>query len=207
MRTISRRGLILAAPALLLPGVALAALAPTPYAGDGPFYPSRLPADQDNDLIRVEGQVREAGGEVLNLSGTVFDANARPVAGARVEIWQCDAGGVYDHPRDGRHDRRDQAFQGFGHAVADAAGRFRFRTIVPTPYPGRTPHIHMKVVRNGRAVLTTRFYRQGFAQNAGDFLFNRMSAAEQERVGMILRPVAAAARPTFETEIKVVVKG
>ena len=204
MRKLSRRGLIQALPALLLPGAAWAALQPTPYSGDGPFYPSTFPPDQDNDLVKVEGQVREAGGEVLNISGTVLDANGRPVAGARVEIWQCDAKGEYlAQGASGR----DKAFQGFGHAVADAAGRFRFRTIVPVPYPGRAPHIHLKVLRAGRSVLTTQFYRKGYPQNASDFLFGRMSPDEQQRVGMALRPVAGAPRPAFETDIQVVLKG
>jgi protocatechuate 3,4-dioxygenase beta subunit len=204
MRKLSRRGLILAAPALLLPGAAWAALQPTPYSGDGPFYPSVFPPDQDNDLVKVEGELREAGGEVLNIFGTVFDANGQPVAGARVEIWQCDAHGEYLAQGDAG---RDKAFQGFGHAVADAAGKFRFRTIVPVPYPGRAPHIHLKVLRAGKSVLTTQFYRRGYPQNASDFLFRRMSPAEQERVGMDLRPVASAPKPTFAADIRVVLKG
>ena len=146
---LTRRALILTAPALLVPGVALAALAPTPGAREGPFYPVRMPSDDDADLIRVEGAVREAGGDILHLAGRVMDANARPIAGARIEIWQCDANGVYLHPGDRRRAARDAGFQGFGHAKADTAGRFAFRTIVPVPYPGRTPHIHVKVLRGG----------------------------------------------------------
>ncbi len=58
---LTRRALILAAPSLLVPGAALAALALTPGASEGPFYPVRMPNDDDADLIRVEGAVREAG--------------------------------------------------------------------------------------------------------------------------------------------------
>ena len=115
---LTRRALILAAPSLLVPGMALAALAPTPGATEGPFYPVRPPRDDDADLVRVEGAVREAGGDILHLAGRVLDADARPVAGARIEIWQCDANGIYLHPGDRRRASRDAGFQGFGHATA-----------------------------------------------------------------------------------------
>ncbi|HEX9569365.1 MAG TPA: hypothetical protein VF987_06760 [Rhodospirillales bacterium] len=203
--TLTRRALILAAPCLLLPAAARA-LAPTPTTGDGPFYPSRLPADIDSDLVKIEGAVREAGGDILRLAGTVRDAMDRPLAGARVEIWQCDAKGVY--LASGSYGgSRDQGFQGFGHAIADAEGRFNFRTIVPVPYTGRTPHIHVKVLKGGRQVLTSQLYRAGFPQNASDFLFRRMSAAEQERVSMKLTPATDSKRPTFRTEVTLVVAG
>lgn len=204
MPLLSRRALLLAAPALLLPGHALAAIAPTPRATAGPFYPTEIPADDDNDLVRVEGAVREAGGEILRLAGKVLDGAGRPRGGIRVEIWQCDAGGVYLHPNDRGFARRDAAFQGFGHAVTDAAGAFAFRTIVPVPYAGRTPHIHLRAVAGGRALLTTQFYRAGFPQNASDSLFARLSPAERERVSMLIAPRADAARPAFAAEIAVV---
>jgi len=203
--SLSRRAVILAAPWLLLPAAARA-LAPTPTTGDGPFYPSRLPADIDNDLVKIEGAVREAGGDILRLVGTVSDSDGRPLAGARVEIWQCDVRGVY--LESGAYGgRRDSGFQGFGHALADGDGRFRFRTIVPVPYPGRTPHIHVKVLTGGREVLTSQLYRAGVAQNASDFLFRRMTPAEQRRVSMVLTPATDAKRPTFDAEVALVAGG
>ena len=204
---LTRRALILAAPSLLVPGAALAALAPTPGASEGPFYPVRMPNDDDADLIRVEGAVREAGGDILRLAGRVLDANARPIAGARIEIWQCDANGVYLHPGDRQRASRDAGFQGFGHAKADAAGRVAFRTIVPVPYPGRTPHIHVKVLRGGRDLLTTQLYRAGHPQNPSDFLFRRLAPDEQRRISMAIRPRVASTRPAFETEIDLVIGG
>ncbi len=204
---LTRRALILATSSLLLPGVVLAALAPTPGAGEGPFYPVRMPNDDDADLVRVEGAVREAGGDILHLAGRVLDADARPIAGARIEIWQCDANGVYLHPGDRRRAARDTSFQGFGHAKADAAGRFAFRTIVPVPYPGRTPHIHVKVLGQRRELLTTQLYRAGHPQNPSDFLFRRLALDEQRRVSMAIRPRVAFTRPDFETEIDLVIAG
>lgn len=207
MSFVSRRTLILAAPALVVPGAAFAALAVTPRTTEGPFYPTRIPADDDNDLVRVEGAVRKAGGDILHLGGTVLDRKARPVGGARVEIWQCDMNGIYLHPGDRRSRQHDPAFQGFGHALSDADGHFAFRTIVPVRYTGRTPHIHLKVLKDGREMLTTQFYRAGYPENAADFLFRRLSPEEQERVSMVLKPRQNMARPTFETKIRVVIAG
>jgi protocatechuate 3,4-dioxygenase beta subunit len=185
-----------------MPRVALAALDPTPPATEGPFYPGELPADDDSDLVRVESAVREAGGEILHLRGRLLDRNARAIPGLRVEIWQCDANGVYLAEGD---DGRDTGFQGFGHATSGADGAFAFRTIVPVPYSGRTPHIHVKVLDGGRELLTTQLYRAGFPQNAGDWLFRRLSPEEQERVSMTLAPQGDAARPTFDTRIDMVI--
>ncbi len=205
--TLTRRALVLAAPLVLVPGVAMAALAPTPGGAEGPFYPVRMPRDDDADLVRVEDAARNAGGDILHLTGRVLDANGQSIAGARIEIWQCDANGVYLHPGEPRRASRDAGFQGFGHALADPAGGFAFRTIVPVPYPGRTPHIHVKVRHDGRTLLTTQLYLFGHRQNAADFLFHRLSPEQQSRVLMAIRPRAASSRPAFETEIDLVIAG
>jgi len=204
MPLITRRALLWATPVLMVPRAALGAGALTPSATEGPFYPPELPADEDSDLVRIEDAVREAGGDILHLNGRVLDPAARPLAGVRIEIWQCDAHGVYLHPGSRGAEARDVAFQGFGHATSDAAGAFSFRTIVPVPYPGRTPHIHLKAMQDGRELLTTQLYIAGVAQNGSDSLFRRMSAAEQARVSMTLRPRSDAVRPAFDTDIDLV---
>jgi protocatechuate 3,4-dioxygenase beta subunit len=94
-----------------------------------------------------------------------------------VEIWQCDEAGHYHHPGDG--DRADAAFQGFGQVTLARDGRFRFRTLKPAPYTGRTPHIHVKVRLGGRELLTTQFYVQGDPGNARDALWRRLDAEAQ----------------------------
>jgi protocatechuate 3,4-dioxygenase beta subunit len=91
---------------------------------------------------------RRASGTILHLAGRVLDPEGRPVRGVRVEIWQCDAFGVYHHARD-RCGPADANFQGFGQTTVDDQGAYRFRTIEPVPYPGRTPHIHLKVAGPG----------------------------------------------------------
>jgi protocatechuate 3,4-dioxygenase, beta subunit len=83
------------------------------------------------------------------------------VRNAIVEIWQCDAEGVYLHSQDVTRKPRDTNFQGFGRFLTDASGAYYFRTIKPVPYPGRTPHIHVKVKKGGRELLTTQLLREG----------------------------------------------
>ncbi len=163
-----------------------AAAALTPRAAEGPFYPKtnmRMP-DIDNDLVKIAGQVEEAGGEIFMLRGTIVDRNGRPSVGYRIEIWQCDVNGKYLHPGDNRAVPYDRAFQGFGHDITDESGSYVFRTIKPVIYPGRTPHIHVKVFDGNREVLTTQFYIKDDPNNARDGLFNRMSDVEADTVSM-----------------------
>ncbi len=167
-------------------GARAAAAVLTPSATEGPYYPTptmRTP-DIDNDLVKIMGLVEEAGGEVFTLRGTIASSDGQPLSGHRIEIWQCDMDGNYMHPRDRRSVNFDHAFQGFGHDVTDDGGNYVFRTIKPTIYPGRTPHIHVKVFDGNRELLTTQFYIKGDPNNAGDRLFNRMSNAEANAVSM-----------------------
>ena len=140
----------------------------TPWQTEGPFYPNRLPLDKDNDLIVVSNSITRAVGEVTHLSGRILDANGNPVKGAVIEIWQVDHHGVYLHNGSDNFSGRDKNFQGFGRFETAASGEYRFRTIKPVPYPGRTPHIHVKVKKGERELLTTQVYVKGNPQNARD---------------------------------------
>jgi protocatechuate 3,4-dioxygenase beta subunit len=157
------------------PTSTLAASSPlivTPGQTEGPFYPVVLPADTDGDLVLVKGQAVQAMGQITHLSGRVLNRRGQIVAGAIVEIWQCDAHGIYNHPRAPGHASHDSGFQGFGRVQVDAAGLYQFRTIRPVAYPGRTPHIHFKVHAPGVGRLTTQLYVAGEPQNATDAVLN-----------------------------------
>lgn len=176
---------------------AAAALFPTPEQTAGPFYPLTLPLDSDNDLIQVGGRGERAAGTILTLGGRVLDKEGRPVRDARLEIWQCDAFGVYGHPREGRGPA-DPNFQGFGRTVAREDGAYRFLTIVPVPYPGRTPHIHFKIGGPGFEPLVTQMYIQGHPQNAEDFIYRRLGSEQaKDAVTVDLQPA-----PEFEPQGK-----
>lgn len=181
----ARRKLLLGLVALPVSGLASAGLL-TPPASEGPFYPTEGMRydDVDNDLVRVSGEVEQAGGEVVRLSGRVLDASGNPVPSARVEIWQCDVRGRYLHHADRGWSSRDQAFQGFGHDLTGADGSYVFRTIKPVPYSGRTPHIHVKVLLGNRERLTTQFYLPDHPDNANDWLYQRIPQDRRELVTM-----------------------
>jgi protocatechuate 3,4-dioxygenase beta subunit len=203
------RRLILAATAGLLPlRVSLAAsLAATPAQTEGPFYPTSFPADTDNDLVQVRGQAAQAMGTVLHLQGRVLDSNGRPIDGARVEIWQCDAQGIYDHPRQPSRERRDQAFQGYGRLLVKSDGTYGFRTLKPVAYPGRTPHIHLKVATPEGRSLTSQFYIAGYPSNESDGIFRAAARDPQQRalIEMRLTPAPGLEPGALATAMDIVV--
>jgi protocatechuate 3,4-dioxygenase, beta subunit len=143
-------------------------LARTPEMTEGPFYPDRLPLDTDNDLIIVNNGITPAVGEITHLTGRVVTSSGSPVRDATIEIWQCDANQVYLHTADSdsKKDQQDRNFQGFGRFTTGSKGEYYFRTIKPVPYPGRpAPHIHVKVKKRGRELLTTQIMIAGHPGN------------------------------------------
>src|SRR3954451_1049969 len=169
------------AGAVLLPhGLhAQQSLVPTPQQTAGPFYPVQFPEDIDNDLVQMRGVEAHAEGIVTHVMGRVLGTDGRPIPNATVEIWQCDARGRYLHPDDTGGRPRDSAFQGHGRAVSDADGAYRFRTIKPVPYPGRTPHIHFAVQAPERRELITQMYVAGEPGNARDDLYRAIRDPRQ----------------------------
>ena len=146
-------------------------LATTPSRTEGPFYPDRLPLDTDNDLILIKDHITPAVGEITHLTGRVLTASGSPVKDVTIEIWQCDANEVYLHTGDSesKKDQQDKNFQGFGRFTTASTGEYRFRTIKPVPYPGRpAPHIHFKVKRGDRELLTSQINIAGHPGNKVD---------------------------------------
>ena len=143
-------------------------LTKTPRQTEGPFYPNKLPLDTDNDLIIVNDSLTPAVGEITHLTGKILDAAGKPVRNAVIEIWQCDANGAYLHTKTGNASKRDANFQGFGRFTTGSTGEYYFRTIKPVAYPGRTPHIHVKIKKGSKEVLTTQCYIKGNPGNERD---------------------------------------
>jgi protocatechuate 3,4-dioxygenase beta subunit len=98
----------------------------------------------------------------MRLIGQVVDTRCQPVLGALLDFWQCDERGEYDN----------RGFRLRGHQFADRKGQFALDTLVPGSYPGRTPHLHVKVQRRGGQILTTQLYLPGHPGNTDDFLFD-----------------------------------
>lgn len=155
--------------------------APTPADAEGPFYPRSLPADRDADLTRVTGRAGVAQGTLLYLSGAVRRADGTPLAGTTVELWQCDALGVYHHV--GAAEAQDENFQGYGVVVVAADGRYAFKTIRPVPYPGRPPHLHLKLTPKTGAALTTQLYVRGDGGPTSVFV-----GRDRDRLSLSLAP-------------------
>lgn len=164
---------------------------------DGPFYPpARWRAqwsDWDADLTRVAqaGDTQVARGEHLGLALVVVDTNGRFVDSATVEIWQCDSMQHYRHPDVPREAadrtiRFDPGFQGFGAARSDTRGELSFRTIRPVAYPGRTPHIHVKLRHASFGEWTSQLFVAGDTGNARDFLWRNVPADDRAALEMKL---------------------
>lgn len=180
----NRRRLLAALAGMLVatPTLGGSRLLATPAQSAGPFYPVELPLDDDNDLTRVAGRAGVAAGRLTD---------------ARIEIWQCDANGRYRHPGDRRRAVLDENFQGHGQTRSDRTGGYRFRTIRPVPYPGRTPHIHIAVFAPQSPPFVTQLYIKDEPGNAGDFLYNRVPA---ERRHQVQADFVAASGPGVELQ-------
>lgn len=170
-RSLLRGGLTAGTLALLAPGAFAEQLAHTPRLTEGPFYPDKLPLDTDNDLLVVNDAITPAVGDITHLTGRVLSASGEPVRGVVVEIWQVDNKGVYLHSGDSGRRPRDTHFQGFGRCATSGKGEYYFRTIKPVPYTGRTPHIHVRVKKGNRELLTTQLFVNGHPQNSRDGIF------------------------------------
>lgn len=166
----------------------------TPSQSEGPFYPVALPKDSDFDLLR-NGSQNYPKGQSAWVEGSVSDLAGKPVAGASVEIWQCDHDGHYHHPGDGG--KADPRFQGFGRVTAGTDGSYRFRTLRPVAYGGRTPHIHVKVKLGQRDLLTTQLYVAGDAGNAQDFLWRRLSEPDRNALTVSFAAASDGIRARF----------
>jgi protocatechuate 3,4-dioxygenase, beta subunit len=207
-RGLLRSGLALGAAALLPAHLFAEELMKTPRLTEGPFYPDKLPLDTDNDLIIINKSLTPAIGEVTHLTGRVLDPSGSPMKDVTVEIWQCDAHGVYINTKDSgpKAKQQDKNFQGFGRFTTDSKGGYRFRTIKPVPYTGRTAHIHFKVKKNDRELLTSQFFISGNPQNARDGVFNGLrDPIEKELVLVDFKPVKDSKIGELSANIDIVV--
>jgi protocatechuate 3,4-dioxygenase beta subunit len=164
----------------------------TPDQTEGPYYPDDPPAERDADLTRLAGRSQRASGQIVELRVRVLDRRGQPLRGARVELWQANAAGRYDHPRDNNAAPLDPNFQGYAHLATGPDGLVRITTVKPGAYPSqrrmRTPHIHWMVAANGNE-LTTQMYFPGEALNESDRV-----------LGGVADPRLVTARPGFADE-------
>jgi protocatechuate 3,4-dioxygenase beta subunit len=131
----------------------------TPEMTEGPYYIS-------GEKLRRDITERKPGTR-LDLALTVVDASTcRSIKGATVDIWHCDAGGVYSGFGAGASNRTFLR----GKQKTDAHGVAHFKTIYPGWYPGRTVHIHVKVYVGGNVVHTGQLF---FADSVTDAAYRK----------------------------------
>lgn len=185
---VTRRGFLMTVLAAgTAPSLAHASLTPTPKQPAGPFYPTSVPLEADADLVTVAGRTGPATGTVTHVIGRALDPDGRPIPGALVEIWQCDAFGRYHHPLDGGG--IDPNFQGYGRIETGADGGYHFRTIRPVAYGSRAPHIQFAVNSTLTGRFTTQMYVAGESSNETDFILSRIiDPAARARVIVDLAP-------------------
>lgn len=156
----------LSVPEFVLPAVAFGEeLPPTPQCDanpkltqaqtEGPFFKPKSPLRSD---LRTELK-----GPPVVLTGLVLTRSCQPVPNALVDLWHADTQGEYDN----------SGFRGRGHQFTDAQGRYRFVTVKPARYSGRTAHYHVKVQAANGPVLTTQLYFPGEPGNRRDPLYRR----------------------------------
>ena len=136
---------------------------PTASQAEGPFYSAGSP--ETRDLIANAASFQRltvTGSTTLEVRGRVLTTDCEPVAAAWLDFWQTDVAGNYDN----------SGYELRGHQFANASGEYLLRTVMPAEYPGRSPHIHVKVRAPDGPVLTTQIYFAGEAGNARDGLFD-----------------------------------
>ncbi len=184
-------------------------LARTPRMTEGPFYPDKLPLDTDNDLIIINDSVTPAVGDITHLTGRVLSPSGEPMKDVVVEIWQCDAHAVYINTRDSgpKKNQQDKNFQGFGRFTTNAKGEYRFRTIKPVPYPGRPAgHIHFKVKKGDRELLTSQLFIAGFPGNKNDGVFHDVKDPfERQLIQTEFKPIKESKMGEFAANFDIVI--
>jgi len=151
----NRRQVLGAALLIPLEGLAQTCGVVTLRQTEGPFFTPRSP---------LRASLLEGGEKTrFLLAGRVLSPGCKPVANALVDLWHCDEQGAYDN----------QGYRYRGHQFTDAEGRYRFETIVPALYPGRTRHFHAKVQPRGGRLLTTQLYWPNEPANQRDGIYRR----------------------------------
>lgn len=129
---------------------------PTPSQIEGPYYKNGSPE-------KVNFYGKNISGNKFTLTGYVLNTKCQPITHAWVAFWQANANGQYDN----------EGYTLRGYQYTDSNGKYTLSTVVPGMYPGRTPHIHVKVRATSTSpVLTTQLYFPGLESNSSDAIYN-----------------------------------
>jgi protocatechuate 3,4-dioxygenase beta subunit len=151
---LTRRRFLAATMLVPLDTVAQTCGVATPRQTEGPFFTPNSP---------LRTSLVESGSKAQRfvVTGRVLSAQCKPLANALVDVWHADEEGDYDNA----------GYRYRGHQFTDAEGRYRFETIVPALYPGRTRHYHVKIQPKGGRLVTSQLYFPGEPMNRRDGLY------------------------------------
>jgi protocatechuate 3,4-dioxygenase beta subunit len=139
----------------------------TPQSEEGPYY-------TDPKLVRADIAEGRPGVPLSFRLRVVEAGSCAPIQGARVDIWHCDARGLYSaFPEQGDRHNIDQTGKTFlrGTQLADAGGWAAFKTVYPGWYAGRATHVHFKVFLDDRTVLTGQSF---FPEALNEFIYTNV---------------------------------
>lgn len=142
----------------LAQGNALPSCVVRPALTEGPYFVDERLNRSDIRADTKSGVVKEGVPlELTFLVSRVGSGGCTPLQGVMVDIWHCDALGVYSDVSDPSFNTKGQNFLR-GYQVTNAAGRAVFKTIYPGWYQGRTVHIHFKLRIAGREFTSQLFF-------------------------------------------------
>jgi protocatechuate 3,4-dioxygenase beta subunit len=179
-----------------------------PQQTEGPYFVDEVLNRSDIRAEPSSGALREGARLDLtfNVSRVEDDGGCVALPGAQVDVWQCDAMGMYSGVRDPRFDTSSEKFLR-GYQITDSAGVARFTTVYPGWYPGRAVHIHFKVRTSPSESrgdeftsqvyfdeeLTDRVHaRQPYAAHSGSRTHNDRDGIFRNGGTQLMLPVSAA---------------
>ena len=141
-----------------------------PSMTEGPYFVDEMLNRSDIRSDPTDGSVKEGLALSLKINVSQVGNNACvPLPGAQVDIWQCDALGVYSDAQDPSFNTKGRKFLR-GYQVTDSNGLAQFTTIYPGWYQGRTVHIHFKI-RIQRYEFTSQLF---FEDSLSDQVFAQL---------------------------------
>lgn len=136
-----------------------------PELTEGPYFVDEMLNRSDIRSDPATGEMREGVPLILTFNVSEIGEGCVPLEGAQVDVWHCDAAGVYSDVQDRGFTSTGQKFLR-GYQLTDANGQATFTTIYPGWYSGRAVHIHFKVRLNGSGGQAYEFTSQLFFDEA-----------------------------------------
>ena len=185
---------------------------PTAHQTVGPFFPTQFIGPNDHDLAGFANGRARAEGEPCAIFGTVLDAFDKPGVNVILEVWQANAAGRFNHPRDRGPAPLDLHFSGWGRTATARDGSYRFLTIKPGGYRAGprsnrwfAPRIALTVLGSGlmRPLVTCLYFPDEPLNDEDPQLAALPGAARRQ---LIARPDhdegAPAGIPAFRFDIR-----